>query len=123
MMMMMMMIIIIKLFRWKAIMMIQLGRYKFESYEINNIIDIFLNSLKIVSKSIACKNECKINDNIINISSIAFSSFDLNIKLEDKISLINIGRQHTINHINNSKLLIKIICSNVLDKIINKIIF
>jgi NTE family protein len=92
------------------------------SYKINNILDVFLNSLKIVAKSIACKNECKINDNIINIPSEAFSSFDLDIKLETKISLINIGREHTINHVNNSKLLIKIICSNLLDEIINKII-
>ena len=62
-----------------------------------------------------------VNDNIINISSNTHISFDLDITLETKINLINIGRECAITHVNNSKLLIKLICSNILDEIINKI--
>lgn len=93
------------------------------SYEINNIFDVFLNSLKIIAKSISCKNECMICDNIINIPSVELrlSSSNLDIKLETKINLINIGRKFTMEHVKNSKLLIKIICSNILDEIINKL--
>jgi len=93
-----------------------------DSYEINNVLDLFLNSLKIIAKSIACKNECKLCDNIINIAIDDVVTFDLDIKLETKVNLINIGRENAIKHVKNSKILIKVICNNILDGIINDII-
>jgi NTE family protein len=92
------------------------------SYKIENVLDVFLNSLKIISKTVSCKNECKILDNIINIYSDQYSSFDLNVTLETKINLINIGRESTIKHINNSRLHIKIICLDILNNIIDNIL-
>jgi hypothetical protein len=91
-------------------------------FENNNIVDVFLNSLKITLKSVSCKNKFKIHDNIINIYSNKYTSYELNITLETKINLIKNGRDCTLNHVNNSKLLIKIICNNILDEIINDII-
>jgi predicted acylesterase/phospholipase RssA len=92
-----------------------------DSYKINNILDIFLNSLKIIGKSISCKNKCKIHDNIINIQSHLNNSISLDATLEEKINLINHGRHHTMKHVKNSKLYIKTICLNILDEIIIKI--
>jgi hypothetical protein len=94
-----------------------------DSYKIDNILDVVLNSFKIVAKSISCKNNCINSDNIINIYSYKYASFNLNLTLETKIDLINIGREYTIKHINNSKIHIKIICLNILDDIINEITF
>ena len=93
-----------------------------DSYKINNVIDVFLNSLNIIAKSIACKNKCIIYDNIIDITSDEYIFFDLNITLGTKIKLISIGRECAIKHLNNSKLLIKVICRNILDGIIDKIV-
>lgn len=95
-----------------------------ENYEINNIIDIFLNSLNIIAKTISCKNKYYINDNIINIynDNSSLVSFNFNVTLEDKIKLIKLGRDSTINHINNSNLHIKIICKNIIDDIINTLL-
>jgi predicted acylesterase/phospholipase RssA len=87
-------------------------------YENNNILDIFLNSLKVVLKSISIKNKCLNSDNMINIYSDKHTSFDFNITLDTKINFIKIGREYTLNHVNNSKLLIKIICNNILNDII-----
>lgn len=92
------------------------------SNKINNILDVVLNSFKIVAKSISSKNKCINSDNIINIYINKYSSVDLSIKLESKIDLINTGREHTIKHINNSKIHIKVICSNIINDIINTII-
>lgn len=92
-------------------------------FENNNIVDVFLNSFKIILKSVSCKNEFKIPDNIINIHSDKYSSFDLNTTLETKINLIKNGRESALNHVNNSKLLIKIVCNSILDEIINNITF
>lgn len=93
-------------------------------YENNNILDIFLNSFKVICKTVSCKNELKFPDNIINIyndnDNIKF--FNLNITLETKINLINLGRESTLDHVNKSKLLTKIICNNILDEIIDNII-
>ena len=91
------------------------------NYKINNIFDIFLNSIKIILKSVAYKNEYKVYDNIINILNEEFNPVDLNITLEIKIKLLNIGRKSAIEHVNNSKLHIKKICSDILSDIINKI--
>jgi hypothetical protein len=93
-----------------------------DSYKIDNILDVFLHSLKIVSKTISCKNECKLSDNIISIYCNDYSSIDLNITLEAKIILINLGRESTIKHLNNSKLHIKIICLDILNDMIDNII-
>jgi predicted acylesterase/phospholipase RssA len=93
------------------------------SYKIDNIIDILLNSIKIMSKSISCKNECQISDNIINIYNEEFDSFDLNVTLETKIKLFSIGRETIIEHVNKSQKLINLICINVINDIINHIIF
>ena len=95
-----------------------------DKYEINNIIDVFLNSMKIVAKTISCKNDCHINDNIINIynDDSTFGSFNLDFTLEDKIRLINLGRECAIKHVNNSKLHIKVICKNILNEIIDNIL-
>jgi predicted acylesterase/phospholipase RssA len=90
-------------------------------YENNNIFDIFLNSLKVVLKSVACKNKCLNPANMINIYSDKHSSFDFNITLDTKINFINIGREFTLNHVNNHKLFIKIICNNILNSIIDNI--
>ena len=93
-----------------------------DSYKIDNIFDVLLNSIKIMSKSISCKNKCNINDNIINIyNDESYTSYELNINLETKINLINLGRETTIKHVKNSKKLIYIICENVINDIINKI--
>ena len=93
-----------------------------DSYTTNNILDVLLNSLKIAAKTISIKNELKILDNIINIYCKSNSSFDLNITLETKIDLINIGRKSAIEHINNSNLHIKILCLDILNIIIDNII-
>ena len=91
-------------------------------YTINNIFDVFLNSLQIVAKSISCKNKCIITDNIINIECNEFSSScDFKITLEKKIFFINVGRESAIKHINNSNLHIKITCNDILNDIINNI--
>lgn len=91
-------------------------------YKINNILDILLNSCNIIAKTINSKNKCNISDNIINIYNDDQSLFDLNITLERKIKLINIGRETAIKHINNSKIHIKMICLNILNDIIDGII-
>jgi len=97
-----------------------------DNFNINNIFDVLLNSIQIVSKTISCKNKCIIYDNIININPKNNyendSFFDLNITLEMKINLINIGREITMKHVNNCKLHIKIICSSILNEIIDEII-
>jgi len=92
------------------------------SYTNNNILDVLLNSLKILAKTISSKNECKISDNIINIYCTEDIIFDLNITLEMKINLINIGRENAIKHINNSNLHIKVLCLDILNNIIDNII-
>jgi len=93
------------------------------SYKIDNIIDILMNSIKIMSKSISCKNEFQISDNIINIYNEEFNSFDLNVSLETKIKLISIGRDAIIEHVNKSKKLINLLCTNIINDIINHITF
>lgn len=90
-------------------------------YKIDSIMDILFNSIKIMSKTISIKNKCNINDNIINIYTDEYSSFDLNVTLETKITLISIGRKTTIEHVNKSKKLINLICLNVINDIINNI--
>ena len=93
-----------------------------DSYKINDVFDVLLNSIKIMSKSISCKNKCNINDNIINIyNDESYISYDLNINLETKKNLINLGKETTIKHVKNSKKLINIICEKVINDIINKI--
>lgn len=94
-----------------------------KTFKNDNIIDILVNSVKIMSKTLCCKNEYEFCDNIINIFCDEINPFDLNVKLETKIRLINIGRETVINHINKSKKLINIICENIINDIIDNIKF
>jgi NTE family protein len=92
-----------------------------KTFKIDNIIDILVNSVKIMAKTSCCKNEYEFCDNIINIFCDEINPFDLNVTLETKIKLINIGRETIINHIDKSKKLINIICKNILNDIIDNI--
>ena len=92
------------------------------TFELNNVVDIFINSIQIILKSVSCKDKYEFEDNIINIDHNEISIFNLKISLERKIHLLNMGRKFVIEHFNNNKTYIRKICSDILDEIISNIV-
>jgi hypothetical protein len=70
-----------------------------------------------------CEYKLQNSQGKIIIYNEEFDSFDLNVTLETKIKLISIGRDTIIEHVNKSQKLINLICINVINDIINHIIF
>ena len=93
-----------------------------KTFKLDNVCDIFINTLQIILKSVSCKDNFEFKDNIISIDHNEIAVFNLNITLERKIHLINMGVRFVIEHFNNNKIYIRKICSNVLDEIISSIV-
>jgi len=95
-----------------------------KEFKINSIIDVFLDSINILTKTIACKHKYYREDNVINIynDGSVCNFFNLDFTLEDKHKLLDLGREYTIKHINNTNLHIRNICKNILNEIIDTIL-